>query len=498
MKWPGRSDLATDKAVEGVDHSRRALLSSAGLLALSAAGGSRAGSAAPEPVLDVVIIGAGLAGLTAARDLMRAGNESFVVLEARNRVGGRTLNHRLRDGYVSEAGGQWIGPGQTAIDNLARELGVGTFKSEYSGKSVYQLGQGRVSVDTHGKFQLDDPALGAELDALARTLDPDRPWASPKATELDQISVGHWLQARSVNSIDMLSFRLSAILAAGSGVFDISLLYFLSMIQTAGGIQGLLAQKAGAQERRFQGGSQILCARMAGQLGERLRLEHPVRLIEDWDRPTVRVHAAGRLFKARSVVVALSPPLCNALAYAPALPPERTELQRRWPAHAPMLKSAAVYPTPFWFAKGYNGQIANAEGPLIWSYDNSPPDLQLGVINAFLRLGDTPTDHAQAQTAVARIYAQAMRDERLLRPLEFHLQDWGQEPYTLSCVSPMPPGLLTSGLMPALKEPVGALIWAGTETADIWFGYMDGAVRSGQRAALRALQRLALPGRAGG
>jgi monoamine oxidase len=190
------------------------------------------------------------------------------------------------------------------------------------------------------------------------------------------------------------------------------------------------------------------------------------------------------------VIVALSPPLCNQIAFMPTLPPARQALQRRWPAHAPMVKTATVYPSAFWFDRGYNGQVGSVDGPVIWSFDNSPPDKRFGVLNAFLRAAQTPSDPDLARAAVTRVFADALQDERLLDPLEFHLQDWGQEPYTLTCVSPMPPGFLTSGLMPALAAPIGSLIWSGTETAQIWNGYMDGAVRSGHAAALMALQSL--------
>ncbi len=476
---------------ESVDRKRRELLLGAGSLALASASSLATAPAPTESeILDIIVIGAGLAGLTAARDLLRAGNSSFVVLEARDRVGGRTLNHQLHDGYISEAGGQWIGPNQTAIADLARELGIGTFKSEYQGRSVFLSATGRFATDTHGKVDLDRRDVMTQFDALARTLDPAEPWASPNAAPLDRISLGEWLESKHIDAIDFLTWQFASILTAGVSVNEVSLLDYLTMVHSAGGFQGLEAQKDGAQETRFVGGSQILSIKMADQIGDRLRLGHAVTRIDDWDQPVVKIQTPKQLFRARAVVVALSPPLCRAVSFFPALPKEQLDLQRCWPAHAPMMKSATVYPRPFWFEEGYNGQVASGVGPVIWSFDNSPPDHHFGVINAFLRAGETPVDHDAAMKAVTDTYARAMQDDRFRHPLEFHLQDWGQEPYTLSCVSPLPPGFLTSGLMPHLGQPVGSLIWAGTETADIWKGYMDGAVRSGHRAALQALQHL--------
>lgn len=482
-------------AVEPPDSGRRRWLQGAAVMASGLAAIAPAG-AGPRPVpqgdgevLDVLIIGAGLAGLTAARDLHRAGNRRFLVLEARDRVGGRTLNHQLRDGQISEAGGQWIGPGQTAVADLARELEIGTFKSDYRGRGVYCMGSGRVVEDTHGQVDMD-PKLVAEVDALARSLRPVRPWAAPEAAALDKLSMADWLAGRQVSEQDMLTWQFASVLTMGTSLAQVSLLQYLSLIRYAGGFQALEGQKDAAQETRFIGGSQLLSIRMAETLKDFVRLKTPVTRIAHWDQPVTEVHTPQGVFRARRVIVALSPSLCHRLAFEPALPADRQRLQRLWPTHGPYAKTAMVYREPFWFAKGYNGQIGCVDGPVIWSYDNSPPDQRLGVINAFVRIGEMPGDPAAAQQRLATIYAEAMQDQRFLAPLEFHLQDWGQEPYTLSCVPPMPPGFLTSGLMPALTRPVGSLIWSGTETADLWCGYMDGAVRSGHTAALVALQAL--------
>jgi monoamine oxidase len=208
----------------------------------------------------------------------------------------------------------------------------------------------------------------------------------------------------------------------------------------------------------------------------------------------VSLHTDRGGFRARRVIMAIHPALCNQITFSPELPPPRRELQQRWPAYSPGRKTAHVYARPFWRERGLNGHILQANGPLLWAYDNSPPDGSLGVINAFVTQAGVPSDPQLAEPLLSTLFAQALGEEAL-EPLQFHDHDWGQDPWCISCVSAIPPGFWTR-YGEALHPPVGQLIWSGTETADIWAGYMDGAVRSGHRAALQALQGLGQAGAA--
>jgi len=445
---------------------------------------------APRDVLDIAIIGAGLAGLTAARDLRRAGCESFVVLEARDRVGGRTLNHDLGKGYFTEAGGQWIGPGQTAVADLARELGVGTFPSYWQGKTTFLSGDLRATMDLEGGFATD-PKLTSELEAMAASVPSGAPWTSPRAAEFDAMSLGDWLSKKNIAPADQVGWTTGSALTGGIAPAKLSLLHWLSMINSADcNYERLEAIKDGAQGTRISGGSQILSDKMAQELGDKLRLSSPVSRIENWGAGPVVIHTPKGVIKARSVIVALSPPLCNQIAFHPPLPEKRREMQRRWPSYGVVRKTALVYKKAFWREQGLNGWIIQPKGPLLWAYDNSPQDVSFGVINAFVSNAMLPSDPKQAVAELARIYAQAFGDE-VLHPIAYYQHDWSKDdPWTLTCVSPMPPGFLTR-YGEALHPPAGRLIWSGTETADIWAGYMDGAVRSGHKAALQALQAVA-------
>lgn len=442
-------------------------------------------------VLDVAIIGAGLSGLTAARDLDLAGSTSFVVLEARDRVGGRTYNHDLGGGVISEGGGEWIGPGQTAIADLARELGIGTFDSFYQGKTVFLQGDVRTAQDIGNGGVTAAPKVVAHLNEMARRVPSGAPWEAADAAALDQLSLADWLAKQGLSSEDRFSFDTSATLTFGTPPDRLGLLHYLSVINSSNcDLEALEAMKGGAQERRFVGGSQLVSIKMAQALGRRVRLSSPVRRIVGWDRDVVELHTDQGVVRARQVIAALSPSLCQQIAFDPPLPAGRAQMQRLWPTHAPMRKTVHVYARPFWRDAGLNGQVMQIDGPLIWCCDNSPPDGAIGVLNAFVKPDAVPADPKQAEPFISAIYAKAL-GAAARHPIQFHDIDWSKvDPWTIACTSPAPPGFLTKWGK-HLTPPVGRLIWSGTETADIWSGAMDGAVRSGHRAALQALGALA-------
>lgn len=486
---PMENDKSKGMLMDGRTLGRRGFigLAAAGIAAAATARPAAGGAHDGGTVFDVAIIGAGLAGLTAARDLHRAGCDAFVVLEARDRVGGRTFDHDLGGGRVSEAGGQWIGPGQTAIFDLARELGIATFPTHWQGRTTLLAGGIRATEHCDGGFGTD-PALRQELEALAREVPCAAPWTAPRAAEFDALSFGDWLARKKLAPVDQISWNLGTTLTTGAPPSRISLLHYLSLVNAADcSYEQLEAVKGGAQETRIAGGAQALSLRMAESLGDRVRLATPVLRVENWDDGPVAIHTPTGVLRARSVIVALSPALCQQIAFDPPLPAKRQEMQRRWPAYAPMRKTAHVYKKPFWREKGLNGWIVQPRGPLLWAYDNSPQDASIGVINAFVNNAVLPSDPDTARDELSRIYAEALGEEAL-RPVAYHDHDWGKaDRWSLSCTTPIPPGFLTR-YGDVLRPAVGRLIWSGTETAEIWATSMDGAVRSGHRAALQALQ----------
>ena len=444
---------------------------------------------------DVAVIGGGIAGLVAARNLARAG-ASAVVLEARDRVGGRTLNADLGEGKVVEIGGQWVGPTQDRLAALAGELGIETFPTYIDGQNVLELG-GRLrrysgTIPRLNPFSLGEIEVARRrLDALGRKVPLEAPWAAPKADRLDAVTLSSWLRRALHTGAARRLVEIAVRTVWGADAADISLLYALWYMRAGGGFDSLLDTEGGAQQDRFVGGSQLIALRLAEELGDRVALSAPVRRVEYADGG-VTVSADGLDVRARTAIVAMAPPLCDRLEWAPELPPARTQLGQRMP-WGTYIKCVAVYDEPFWRADGLSGEAVIDSGPATTTFDNSPPDGSPGALLAFCsgsearalqRLG-VSRRRAAILEGIARAFGPRAR-----HPERFIEQDWARERYTGGGpVCFMPPGVQT-GFGASIRQPVGPIHWAGTESAEAWSGYMDGAVRSGERAATEVLDRL--------
>lgn len=438
---------------------------------------------------DVIVAGAGLAGLVAARDLLRAGLEPLV-LEARERVGGRLENSSIGDGEIVELGGQWVGPGQTRVAALADELGIGTFPTFEEGHSVLELG-GETrhysgTIPRLGPLVLLDIAQARfRLERLARRVPPAAPWETPRAGELDSRTLADWLEGggmRTRAARDML--RVASRTVWGAEPEDMSLLHVLLYMRQAGGLDPLLDVEGGAQQDRIVGGSQRLALGLAEGLGDRVRLETPLVAL-DWTgsgEVVTATTAADGVLRARRAIVAVPPPLRAGIELVPA---PGGGVATGFPAGR-LIKCAAVYPEPFWRTAGLSGEALSDVGPVGLTFDNSPPGGSPGVLLGFVggaaawrwgELGET-----ERRTAVladfARIYG-----PRAAAPDAYLERDWGRESWSGGgpTFAAPPGGWISAG--PHLSAPVGPVHWAGTETATRWAGFMDGAVSSGERAA---------------
>lgn len=444
---------------------------------------------------DVAVIGAGLAGLSAARRLHEAGLD-VIVLEARDRVGGRTLSVTEDGGRLVEYGGQWVGPTQDHVLALIDELGLETFTQFTDGDNLQVTGAEQLRYQ--GAIPTGNPVQAADLmDAMvelttqAMTVDPERPWAHERAVELDGVTVETWIAATPYceGAKRWLRTLTRALFPAEPG--EISLLHALFYIRSGGGLEKMIGTVNSAQERRLTRGSQRLSEGLASLLGDRVRLQCPVTRI-DHDADGVLVHHDQGTVGARRAIVAIPPTLAGRIRYRPAMPALRDQLTQRMFMGSAM-KVTAVYDTPFWRAAGLSGHMTADSGLVQLTFDQTHPLRDEGVLVAFIdsaatrtALQLTPEQRRQAALdELARAFGDPAR-----HPVAYYEKSWMDEEWSRGCyVGIMTPGTWSS-LGHVLREPVGPVHWAGTETATVWSGYMDGAIRSGKDAAAAVLAEL--------
>ncbi len=441
---------------------------------------------------DVAIVGAGFAGLAAARALVAAGRD-VVVLEARDRVGGRVLNHPLDGGTVVEVGGQWVGPGQLRVNKMIAELGLETFPTYDDGEHLLDL-RGRVKRYTGDIPPLPPAALldvgqsQLRFDRMAKRVPLEAPWAADRAERWDEETFATWIRrnTRTASARFFWEVFCEAVFAAEPQ--DFSLLHALTYTHSGNGTNSLIGVRNGAQQDRVVGGTQLIAQRLAAQLGDALVLGAPVRTIEQ-RADGVRVVADGTDVRARHAIVAIPPTLAGRIFYDPALPQRRDQLTQKVPAGS-VIKVNAVYDEPFWRSEGLSGQSAGDRAPIRFTFDNSPPSGTPGVLVCFLEGAQarrfSRVDVAERRRAVLASLA-GYFGPRAAKPVELVEQDWSEEEWTRGCYGAhLGPGVWTQ-FGPALRQPCGRIHWAGTETAAVWNGYMDGALTSGERAAAEVL-----------
>jgi monoamine oxidase len=455
---------------------------------------------------DVVVVGAGFAGLTTALKLVRAGR-SVIVLEARDRVGGRALNQPIGGGEISERGATFVGPTQNHILALAKEFRVDKFPTFNDGDNVYvnSLGQRSTYSDTGPLGTAPpDPLILAELtqavvqlDQMSTEVPVSAPWQSSQAEDWDQQTLETWVRDNSETEAfrDLVPVATRPIF--GAEPRDLSLLFVLFYIAASGNernpgtFERNFNTRDGAQMWRFAGGAQLLALKIARRVGQRVVLRSPVERIVQ-QTGGVTVHTRALEVRAKRAIVAIPPTLAGRIEYHPKLPAERDQLTQRLP-QGTLVKVTAVYERPFWRDAGLNGTAVSYTGPANVTFDDSPQDASKGVIFGFVG-GDEARRFMRRSKAARRA---AVLDNftnyfgpKAANPRSYFDTNWTREEWTRGCpVAIAGPGtLLAYG--PALRKPVGRIHWAGTETSTYWNGYMDGAVRSAERAAREVLDRL--------
>jgi monoamine oxidase len=452
---------------------------------------------------DFVVIGAGFAGLTAARELVQAG-KSVIVLEARDRTGGRVLNEDLGGGKVSERGGTFVGPTQNRMLALAKRLGVDTFDTYDNGQNVYVTDSGRSTFSDTGLTGSApfDPIILPDLNNIVSSLDMmsqqvpvDAPWSAANKLAWDSQTLQSYVDQNAITPQFKALVPAATRPIFGAEPRELSLLYVLFYIASSGDernpgtFERNFNTRQGGQQSRFVGGSQKISDTLQAQLGRRVVLKSPVRLIQQTSGG-VTVTSDRMIVNAKRAIVAMPPALAGRIDFQPDMPPDRDALMQRVP-QGTLMKVACVYERPFWRDQGLTGQALSTTGLVSATFDDSPPDGSPGVIFGFV--GGDQARNALAMSLDAR--KAKVVDEFTgffgseARNIKGYFEtNWPAETWSRGCpVALYSPGVL-SAYGPALRKPVGRIHWAGTETSTYWNGYMDGAVRSGERAAQEVLE----------
>ena len=438
----------------------------------------------------VVVVGAGYAGLSAALALHDQGID-VQVLEAADRVGGRVLSERLPDGVVVDHGGQWVGPTQRNFLAAAERFGCATFPTFDTGThlelwddGVCRPFRGSGPVDGAGLVAYDDAV--DRIDAMAKTIDLDAPTTTPCIEEWDGQTVQSYLEANVVDTDARKRLALSV-----QGVWtveprDLSLFHFLFYVASAGGYEQLMETEGCAQERRLEGGAQSVALAIAGHLAQRVSLDVPVRRIAQ-DDDGIRVETKHGTVAASHVIVTASPGAVVDIAFTPPLPVTR----QRWMDRSVMgdvAKVHVIYDTPFWRKHGLSGQAtvygARDVGVV---FDNSPADGSSGVLVAFIyadrlrRWSARPADERRTEVLST---LETLFGARAANPRHYTEKNWPEDVWARGgyAANPAPGSWFEHGAR-GWRTACGRIHWAGTETASVWNGYIDGAISSGQRAA---------------
>ncbi len=446
-----------------------------------------------EITRDVVVVGAGVAGLTAANELTKAG-ASVAVLEARDRIGGRLWTDVI-DGAMLELGGQWVSPDQDALIETIDDLGLATYQRYREGDSVYIGPDGTLVRFTGDVFPVgpDTARVIAELterlDAMVAEIDPDRPWAHPQAAEWDSISWEAWLRAQSDDdeAVRNLAFATGpAMLTKPTHAF--SLLQSLLMAASAGSYSHLVDADF-ILDKRVVGGLQRVPLALAARLGDDVFLGQPVRTLE-WGDTGVTAIAEGITVHARRAILALAPVLYPRISFVPPLP----RLQHQMHQHLSMgfvIKVHAVYERPFWRAQGLSGTAFSPYELSHEAYDNTNHGDERGTLVGFV--SDRNADdlfRLSAEERKRRILESFSHyfGPEALNPIVYYESDWGSEEWTRGAYAASFDlgGLHRYGA--ELRSPVGPIRFACSDLAGAGYQHVDGAIRMGRLAAQQILQ----------
>ena len=448
--------------------------------------------------MHALIVGAGLSGLLAARGLVRRGLD-VTVLEAADRVGGRTYAEEIGHG-VFDLGGQWIGPSQRRMVALAAELGLATFPTYDAGRKVLDV-HGHISTYAGAIPSLSPVRLAVlqatiwRIDRLARRVYARDPWNAPDASSMDGRTLQAWMTSTIPSRLvrDVMTTAIRVIF--GAEPRDLSLLFALWYIGQGGGILSLVDIRDAAQATRFVDGAYAISRRLARDLGDAVVLDAPVESIV-WGPGGITARTRDREWHADRLVMAAPSNMAARIDFSPELPASRRSLQHRFPIGS-TIKFHALYERAFWREAGLSGELVCTTGPVSVVFDNTSHDGRQPALTGFC-VGQAALQVSElSEDDQRRVFVDVLArgfGEQALSYTHVRIKDWTLDPWVRGCPTGiMPPGVLgTYG--PSLREPVGPIHWAGTETAREWTGYMEGAAEAAERVVREITGFLPAPG----
>lgn len=451
---------------------------------------------------DVIVIGGGISGLSAAK-LLKESGINVVLLEAQNRVGGRTHTIRNKEVQYVDVGGAYVGPTQNRLLRIAKELGVQTYKVYLNGHLV-QRAKGK-SYKFHGAFPpAYNPLVYLDYNNFMRTMDQwgseipaDSPWKAPHAKEWDNMSMREFIEKVCWTSAARKFAELFVNLVVTAETQQVSTLWFLWYVNICGGTTRIFSTDNGGQERKFVGGSGQISEKIMNLLQDRVKLERPVIRLDQSGENVIVETLNHEIYQSKFVISAIPPVLSTKIHFTPELPPVRNQLIHRLPMGS-VIKCMVYYKEAFWRKMGLCGclMIEEEETPIGFTLDDTKPDGSVPAIIGFILSRKASLlanlSKEERKIKICEYYAKAMGTEEALHPVHYEEKDWCKEQYSGGCYTAyFPPGIMTQ-FGSVIRKPVGKVYFAGTETATQWSGYMEGAIEAGERAAREVMCKMGL------